>query len=553
MNFLHVSKCKKGLKKQCMTKLIEFTGINSEEKIKFRLVVEKNLNLGLKKLIIHTIDNDIESDDDMIKRDKNKCLQDLRDGAKYFSVFGFQWFDNIKKAKENYEAIPLRKSKINKICVINIPSEDHNFLNKENFIYFEENDNSSEIFFNLNKIKDNLNFKEKNYCFNFDEFISMNYCNKKNYEENFHKIIKKFFILKKNSMITFFGQNNYTQKKILYGHNTETGLLFYIFKDLISEFNWLKECDQNYCLYLNFIEIIKDSAFDLLDKKKLHFFLKKENRKIKNKIINTIDDLGNVFSYFQLKNRAFNIENNYFDSHYAIKLEINHFPQSKRDKSKPFSLLLVDLGISENFDKDNFIQIKEGEDLGYQDPSLKNLKNCLKKISDNPNIKIDKLKNDLPFGDSKLTEIMRDYFTEDKAIYFVYFIKYDEKKILNNLSILDFYSGKPKENECEYKDEKNIEENKVMKSQKIIPKNSNFKNEKIENEIEDKEFEINLSKQVKNMSLDEINTQINEYNNKYRYVQRKLKILKDQKKKKNKIRKIKIKESKNIIVYKNNI
>ena len=92
-----------------------------------------------------------------------------------------------------------------------------------------------------------------------------------------------------------------------------------------------------------------------------------------------------------------------------------------------------------------------------------------------------------------------------------------------------------------------------MKSQKIIPKNSNFKNEKIENEIENKEFEINLAKHVKNMSLNEINAQINEYTNKNRYIQRKLKILKDQKKKKNKIRKIKIKESKNIIVYKNNI
>ena len=268
--------------------------------------------------------------------------------------------------------------------------------------------------------------KTEKYNYEFDHIFDYTAQQSKVYEYSAEFLVRNIFE-GFNSTIFAYGAIGSGKSYTMFGTNDKPGI---IIRSINQIFTLMKEQKINvdYCLQMSYYKIYNETIIDLLSEENIQNFNQEENinkinlksniRKnkksffmdITKKIISSPEEAYQILSSTQ-NTKYIKEKDNLSKAHYIVEINIIINPNKTSDNNpsnKYGKFILVDLA---GFEK--VVKIKPNTENFYVNKSLFTLTTCINGLINNHNT------IHIPWRDSKLTMILKDYLSGNSKIVMI--------------------------------------------------------------------------------------------------------------------------------------
>ena len=292
--------------------------------------------------------------------------------------------------------------------------------------------------------------KTEEYSYQFDHIFDYTSQQSQVYEYSTSFLVKNIFE-GFNSTIFAYGSIGSGKSYTMFGTNDKPGIIIRAINHIFTIMK-NKGINTNYDLQISFFKIYNETIIDLLDDSLGNNFVENnqnlnldENKsksnngkynksffmEITKKIISNLEEIYQIFSpKFNNKIKMSKGQNNSSRAHFVVEINIVNNQNKNTENSiiKQYGkFILIDLA---GFEK--VAKIKPNTDNFYINKSLFTLKTCINGLINNHN------RNYIPWRDSKLTMILKEYLSGNSKIVMIANISPSFSVIEETFSTLNF-------------------------------------------------------------------------------------------------------------------
>ena len=292
--------------------------------------------------------------------------------------------------------------------------------------------------------------KTEEYSYRFDHIFDYTSQQSQVYEYSTSFLVKNIFE-GFNSTIFAYGSIGSGKSYTMFGTNDKPGIIIRAINHIFTIMK-NKGINTNYDLQISFFKIYNETIIDLLDDSLGNNFVENnqnlnldENKsksnngkynksffmEITKKIISNLEEIYQIFSpKFNNKIKMSKGQNNSSRAHFVVEINIVNNQNKNTENSiiKQYGkFILIDLA---GFEK--VAKIKPNTDNFYINKSLFTLKTCINGLINNHN------RNYIPWRDSKLTMILKEYLSGNSKIVMIANISPSFSVIEETFSTLNF-------------------------------------------------------------------------------------------------------------------